>query len=75
MSECGGVLRDCFGLFVYRVSWPLGKRQDLMEMQTGERCLKVCKMGGGVFWEEQQLRLKREQISESIKGAQSSNSV
>ncbi len=43
-----------WGLFVYRVSWPLGMRQDLMEMQTGERCLKVCKTGGGVFWEEQQ---------------------
>ncbi len=43
-----------WGLFVYRVSWPLGMRQDLMEMQAGERCLKVCKTGGGVFWEEQQ---------------------
>lgn len=54
MSERGGVLCVCFVLFVYRVSWPLGKKQDLMEMQTGERCLKVCKTERGVFGEEEQ---------------------
>lgn len=54
MSEHGGVLRVCFGLFVYHVSRPLGKRQDLMEMQTEERYLKVCKTERGVFWEEEQ---------------------
>lgn len=78
MSKRSGVARVCFVLFVYRVRGPLGKWKHLMEMQKGERCLKVCKRGrcglgrGGVLW---QLRLRGEQISQRIKTAQSSSSV